>query len=59
MGTACTQLPTKFKSSKQHQPGRTDVEAFSMEFNKTEFVQSFEVMPGIDPADGAGTGAHG
>lgn len=31
---------------------------FSMEFNKTEFVQSCEVVPGIDPADGAGTGAH-
>ena len=27
-----------------------------MEFNKTEFVQSFEVMPGIDPADGTRTG---
>ena len=38
--------------------GATDVEAFSMEFNKTEFVQSFEVVPGIDPAYGAGTGAH-
>jgi hypothetical protein len=31
---------------------------FSMEFNGTEFVQSSEVVPGIDPADGAGTGAH-
>ncbi len=36
----------------------SDVEAFSMEFNGTEFVQSSEVVPGIDPADGAGTGAH-
>lgn len=48
----------RFKGSKQHQRGRTDAEAFSMEFNGTEFVQSSEVVPGIDPADGAGTGAH-
>ena len=31
---------------------------FSVEFNGTEFVQPPEVVPGIDPADGAGTGAH-